>query len=428
MSKFQIIVTAIFVVCLLTGVALFATYKSSDTADTLPVITIWGTFPSSTFQSYVQAINNTRQTQLTVNYIQKDISNFDKDFIETLARGQGPDALLVPQEMVARHADKLVIIPSNVLTERDFKDTYISQAEIYWTNQGAAAIPFTIDPLVMYWNRDIFTNAGIAKPPVFWDEFSNLVEKINQKDVNSNIRRSAIALGEFNNISHAREILSTLFLQAGNPVTVRAEGIQSTLSSRSGGNKSSIPAVSFFAQFSNAQGKYYSWNRSLPTSKNWFLSGNLATYFGFASELSDIRLKNPNIDFDVAPLPQARGGKIRTTYGSMYGFSIVRTATDQLGTYNVFQILTAPESLSLLTSIVYLPPVRRDMLATGSTDPYLSIFYDSALISKSWLDTYPSKSSLIFQNMVESITSGRADVNQAVDTASDSIDLYLHSQ
>jgi ABC-type glycerol-3-phosphate transport system substrate-binding protein len=428
MSKFQIGVIAIFVICIGLGVALFANYKSSDQQDSIPVITIWGTFPASTFASYVQQINSSRETQFSVNYVQKALGSFDKDFIETLARGQGPDVILVPQEMVSKHADKLVPIPYNVLTERDFKNSYISEAELYLTSQGSLGIPLTIDPLVMYWNRDIFSNAGIAKVPVYWDEFTTAIGKINQKDTNSNIRRSTLALGEFNNVTHAREILSTLFMQAGNPVTARGEVIQSTLGDRAyAGTQSSTPAITFFTQFSNPQNKQYSWNRSLPSSKSWFLSGNLATYFGFASELRDIREKNPNIDFDVAPLPQARGGKNRVTYGSMYGFSIVRTATDQLGAFSVLQILTAPDSLALLSNLMYLPPVRRDMIATGSTDPYQVIFYDSALISKSWLDKDPSKSNLIFQNMIESITSGRVDVHTAVNTASDSLDLYLQT-
>ncbi len=429
MSKFQISVIGIFILCIILGVALFANYKSSNQDDGIPVITIWGTFPASTFATYVQQINSTRQTQFSVNYVQKSLSNFDNDFIQTLARGQGPDVILVPQDFVSKHTDKLVPIPYTILTERDFKNSYISEAELYLTSRGALAVPFTIDPLVMYWNRDIFNNVGIATPPIYWDEFASVIKKINQKDTNSNIRRSAIALGEFNNIDHAREILSALFLQAGNPITAQGEVIESTLGDRKyAGIQSSTPAVAFFTQFSNPQNSQYSWNRSLPSSKSWFLSGNLATYFGFASELFNLRDKNPNIDFDVAPLPQARTGKNRVTYGSMYGFSIVRTAVDQLGAYTVLQILTAPDSLALLSDLMYLPPVRRDMIATGSTDPYQVIFYNSALVSKNWLDKDPSKSSTIFQNMIESITSGRVDVRTAINTASDSLDLYLQSQ
>ncbi len=41
----------------------------------------------------------------------------------------------------------------------------------------------------------------------------------------------------------------------------------------------------------------------MPNSLDYFLSGRLGTYFGFASETPKIRFKNPNLDFDVAEIP-----------------------------------------------------------------------------------------------------------------------------
>lgn len=429
MSKFQVIVIGIFVVCIVAGVVLFATYKSKDATSALPTITIWGTFPSSTFSTFIQQLNNTRASALSVDYVEKSQASFDREFIEALARGQGPDVILIPQDMILRHADKITPIPYKVLSERDFKNTYIPQAELYMASAGSIAIPFTVDPLVMYWNRDMFSNAGIAEYPRFWDEFEDIAKRIDQKDVNSNIRRSAIAMGEFSNINHAREIIGTLLLQAGNSVTHFGDnGVESTLGDGAfNGTQSSTPAVNFFTQFSNPRHPEYSWNRSLPSSKNWFLSGSLATYFGFSSEIFDIRAKNPNLDFDVASIPQARKAKNRVTYGSMYGLSIVRTATNQSGIYSILQALTAPQALTLLNKISYLPPVRRDMIAAGSTDVYQSIFYNSALISRGWLDMSISRTSQIFQDMVESITSGRAETYNAIQTAHNELGLLLRS-
>jgi ABC-type glycerol-3-phosphate transport system substrate-binding protein len=435
MSKFQIILIGVFVVFIVTGVALFATFKNKDAGTALPPITIWGTFPSTMISGLVSKLNETRTTTLVVNYVEKSEDAFDTDFIEALARGEGPDAILIPQEHIVRHEDKLLPIPNTIITERDFKNTYIPQAELYLSpNREVLALPFTVDPLVMYWNRDIFTNAGIAKPPVFWDEFTNLTKKIDLKDVNSNIRRSAIAMGEFNNINNAREILGALLLQSGNPVTARGdassgERVVSTIGDgQFAGSKSSTPAVTFYTQFANPRDPLYSWNRGLPMSKSWFLSGSLATYFGFASELFDLRSKNPNIDYDVAELPQPRTGSYRATYGSMYGFSIVRTAKNPTAVYTILSALTAPDALTLLNKLSNLPPVRRDMIAAGSTDPYQAIFLDSALISRGWLDTNAEKTSKIFETMVESITSGRAEVYAAIQTAHEALELSLRGK
>ena len=431
MSKFQIILTSVFVLFIIIGVALFALYKGKSDDNSLPTITVWGTFPESLFTEYVSKLNISRPEPLNVNYIEIPSQSFDKTFIEALARGQGPDAILVEQDLLHKHEDKVMPIPYNVLTSREFQNTFIPQGELYLHQNGVLALPFILDPLVIYWNRDTFTNAGIAVFPKFWDEFSDVGVRINQKDVNSNIRRSSLSMGEFSNISHAREILGTLFLQSGNPITYRAPDdgkVYSSLGSRSyDGTGTSLPALEFFTKFSDPREPDYSWNRSLPNSKNFFLSGNLATYIGFAGEISDLREKNPNLDFDVSALPQARNGNVRATYGAMYGFSVVRSTVDANSTYTVLSELLSPASLTEMVKLSYLPPVRRDMIAGGSTDPYLSIFYDSALISRGWLDTNKAQSNIIFQNMVESVVSGRKSALQALQEGSEEYDLSLQN-
>ncbi len=428
MSKFQVILISIFVLCIVAGVVAFATFKGSSSSTELPAITVWGTFPSSLFDQYVSKLNVSRSQALKITYTQISEVSFDRTFIEALARGKGPDAILVSQDLLHKHEDKVIPIPYSVLPQRDFQNTFIQQAELYLTANGSIALPFIVDPLIMYWNRDTFTNAGIAKPPIFWDEFNNLNAKITLKDVNSNIRRSAIAMGEFNNISHAREILGTLFLQSGNPVTYRdsSNSVTSALGNNNFvGLTTSVPALNFFTQFSDPSNANYSWNRSLPISKSSFLSGNLATYFGFASEIKDLRTKNPNIDFDAAPLPQARQGKNRATYGMMYGFSIVRSTADANATFSVLNELLTPQALTEMIILSYLPPVRRDILSAGSNDAYMSIFYDSALISKGWLDTNKTESNKIFQQITESVTSGRRGATEALQNGSDEFDISL---
>ncbi|MDQ5893584.1 MAG: multiple sugar transport system substrate-binding protein [Patescibacteria group bacterium] len=429
MSKFQIILTSVFVLFIIIGVVLFATYKGDGGQAELPPITVWGTFPEPLLTKYITNLNITRPSPLKIEYTQISEANFDKAFIEALARGLGPDAILVSQDLLHKHEDKVVPIPYSVLSQRDFQNTFVTQAELYLHSSGVLALPFMLDPLVMYWNRDTFTNAGVAVFPKFWDEFSAIGQRINQKDVNSNIRKTVISLGEFNNLAHAREILGALFLQAGNPVTYRESDslvMASAIGSRGYvGLTSSLPALNFFTKFSDPRNADYSWNRALPNSKSFFLSGNLATYIGFASELVDIRQKNPNIDFDVAPLPQARGGQNRATFGTMYGFSIVRSSADANSAFAVLSELLTPSSLSEMVTMSYLPPVRRDMIASGSSDPYLSIFYDSALISKGWLDTNKSESYRIFKDIVESVTSGKKNASQALQDGSDEFDLSL---
>lgn len=424
MTKFQIITIAIFIVAIVAGVIAFATYKGGSSSQSLPTVTIWGTFPAEAFDQYVSKVNSNLAQGISVKYVQKNPENFSTDFVAALARNSGPDGILIPADMILPHEDKLALIPYSALPQRDFLDAYIQEAKIYLSSNGILAIPFTVDPLVMYWNRDMYNAAGLATYPKNWEDFTLLNKQITQKDQNGNIRKSAIAMGTFSNITNAREVLGSLLLQSNNPITtITAEGLPaSTL--KAAYRVSPAPSLQFFSQFADPANTNYSWNRAMPIDKSAFLSGMLATYFGMASELNDLRSKNPNLNFDVAPLPQVKSGGKVTAYARMYGFSITRASTNPNAVYQVIAILTTPANLANLSKTMYLPTVLNS-LDQSSDDPYITNFNRAVLTASNWLDVDPVKSRQILGAMVESFTSGQKTASQAIQDAGDQYDLLL---
>lgn len=410
----------------------FALYRGSNSNPNLPAITIWGTFPTNTFTQYVSTINSSLAQQITVNYVEKKPDTLSRDFVNALALGQGPDVLLITADMILPQQNKLTFIPYSALPQRTFMESYIDEADVYMSSDGLLAVPFTVDPLVMYWNRDTFNAAGIASYPKYWDEFTGtsqnmgLIQKLTSKDQNGNLRKTALAMGNFSNITNARELLGSLFLQKGNRVTVmNNQGfMQSTLKTSDSVNIS--PALKFFSDAVNPLSVNYSWNRGMQNDKTAFLSGTLATYFGFASELSDIRNKNQNLNFDVAPLPQSRTSSDKSAaYGKMYGFSLVRASQNLNTSYQVIAILTSPQNLATLSSDMYIPSVRNDIIAQGSSDPYITIFNQAALIAKTWLDIDPIQSRNLLSSMVDSVTSGQKTADQALQDTGAQYDIIL---
>lgn len=415
-SVFQIIIIALFVIFIIAGVAAFALYKGGSANASLPAITVWGTFPADTFNQFVTKVNSTLPNGIVVHYVEEDPRTFTQDLTNAVVRGTAPDAILITPDMILSQEDKLTLIPYSALAERTFLDSYIQEADVYLNASGILALPFTVDPLVMYWNRDTFSAAGVAKPPTTWDQVAALVPKFTVKDGNGNIRKSAVAMGTFANVDNARELLGSLFLQVGNPVTAATNaGLTSTVSVEASADPT--PAIQYFSQFVDPSAAAYSWNRSLPDSKSAFLSGNLAMYFGYASELADIRAKNPNLNFDVAPLPQLKSGGIKAAYGRMYGFSLVRTSPNINAAFEIISTLTEPQYLSMLSQTMYLPPVRTDLIAAGSSDPYITIFDQEALVARSWLDADPGESANILGSLIDSVTSGAKTTEQAIGDA-----------
>jgi len=431
MSNFQIGIIAVFVVLAVVGVLAFAGIGGiGGSKDEIGSIEIWGTISKNTVNELLDNINDVDDRFSGVKYVEKDAQTYYSEFVDALASGGGPDLFLLDHDEVVRNQDKIVEVPYKSFSERDFKNTFIEEGEIYLTSTGVLGLPFTVDPLVMYWNRNIFQNAGIANPPKFWDELFVLSPKITQRDSSSNIIRSFTALGEFDNVANAKDILSAFIMQSGNPIVASTErGLQSVLGEKFGfAEPPAEAAVRFYTEFSNPVKSVYSWNRSLPNSKQLFTAGDLAVYFGFASELPGIIRSNPNLNFDVSILPQLRDSDTRMTYGRMSAIAIPRSSKNPSAAFATALALTSAGSIASLSSISDLPPTRRDLLASEQTNAILSVFYNSAIISKAWLDPSSTDSSAIFKNMVESVTSGRANLSEAINTADAELNLLLNSR
>lgn len=426
MSTFKIVITGIFILSFIVGLALFAVSKNSSSLESANLV-IWGTVPVEVFDIAYKNSSLKSNKQIKVTYIKKEVDTFDTEFVEALSEGVGPDIVILRDDYVYKNRNKLFVIPYKNYTQREFMDTFIEAGEIFLSKEGVIALPFMVDPMVLYWNRDIFTNSQVSESLRYWDEVYGLIEKTTRRDSNANILQSTIAMGEWTNITNAKEILSNLLLQAGTPITTRnEERVLSVLNQRF--NYPTVPgqsAVNFYTQFSNPVASSYTWNRSLPTSFNMFLAGRLATYMGFASEIFSIQQKNPNLNFDVTYIPQIREASRKTVFGRLHVLAIVKQSKQIAGAFIALNGLTEISVIKELEKVTNLPPVRRDLLRQRPTDAFRIVFYDSALISKSWIDPDSLATENIFRDMIQNITSGRKKPSDALSVAETELSVLL---
>jgi ABC-type glycerol-3-phosphate transport system substrate-binding protein len=229
-------------------------------------------------------------------------------------------------------------------------------------------------------------------------------------------------------VSNAKDILTVLILQlGGNMVSMNSEGeYKSVLKDDFNLPKSpAYSALEFFTSFSNPAKVSYSWNRALPQSIDAFANGDLGIYIGRASEYVNIKNKNPNLNFSVDLLPQVANTRVYRTLGNIYGLAILKTSANPAGAYTVLSSLTSSQAYGFWASIFRIPSARRDVLGFPSDNAVMTVFNQSAIMSKGWLDPSDKETDFIFQEMVESYTTGRSGIDSAIDTASDRIDNLL---
>ena len=408
MNSFQTIVLGIFGVFIVAGLLAVALTKQRSGGAEVVSLTMWGSLEREAVDNALaRAVNS---DTLRVTYREISENSLDRELLEALASRKGPDIILLPLPLLSRYKDKLRLTPYGTYTERLFKDTFLQAADLFLSPQGIFAFPFSVDPLVMYYNRDFLDEVGVAEPPRFWDEFISLARDLTIRDEYGNISRSAVALGEYRNIYHAREILATLFMQGGIPVT--AGGASASRAALDKRGASSV--LDFYTEFANPLKPVYSWNRSLPSSREMFLSSRLGVYFGFGSEYADLRRANPNLDFDVASFPRPRDASVGITFGKLTGVAILRTARNLAAALQVALTLSSVKASSVYIAATRLPPVQRSLLSQKPTDAFGAVMYDAAIRARGFIDPNPQVSATAFRNMIESATGGRARSTEAV--------------
>ena len=431
-SSFQIILLCVFGAFAVAGILIFAFLVGSNTASTIGAVTVWGPFDDVAMQTIIRQLaeNDGRLRQVT--YVRKNPETFEQDLTNALASGTGPDLYVLRQDNAVIDAPKILAIPYVQFSQDQFQTLFVEAANPFMGSDGVLAVPLTVDPYLMYWNRDLLGSSGFSKPPVYWDEIFDMArtitdcQKINAGkttvvgcDETRSIKKATISFGEYRNVDHAKDIISLLMLQAGAKITTRDNTGSLTPALLAKSNSVAQPAesaVNFYTTFADPAKDSYSWNRSLPSSRADFGAGDLALYVGLASENALIRRLNPNLNYALAPIPQIRNLDTTSDGALVYGFAVPKTSKNPAGALTAAYLLASPTGSKAIATVLGQASARRDVLAqpTQGND---SLINRAAIIARTWEDPNPATTDVIFRDMIESITSGTAKINEALQRA-----------
>ncbi len=430
MRPFQIILLAVFGLSALIGLVLFAAYGGGSSGkNAVGKVTIWGTLPQDAMDQGISAITQKDKNFKSVTYKQVPAATFDAALAEALAASVGPDLIIITQEQLLTEVPKIATVPFTSITQRNFINTYVPESSLFLGSAGIYGIPFVIDPLVLYYNQATLSSAAIALPPSTWEAVLGVTGRLTKQTSSQTITKSAIALGQYRNITNARAILSLLLLQAGNPITHQGDlGFAASLvqgATRSFGATPAESAVNFYTQFANPTKTTYSWNASLPESRKSFLAGDTAMYLGFASERQKLADANPHLSFDMAPAPQAASATQRISYGNLYAFAFPKASVNSSGAYKVAIALSDSSVLVPVSTLLSMAPAKRALLTPPADDPYAAVYYPEALSAAGWLSPSLMTTDRIFTDMIDAITTGRQDVEEALLSAEQSLNAAL---
>lgn len=443
-TPFQIILLAVFGALGVSGVLIFAFVVGGGNTASVGQVTVWGTFDDARIQAVIRAAAETEDRLNGVTYVRKDATTYEADLVNALASGTGPDLFFLREDWALFDSAKTIHISPDEMSETQFRSTFLDAATPFLAADGAMGVPLVADPLLMYWNKDMFAAVGFTSPPALWNDFATLGPKLTEQADSGTLRKSAFALGEYENITNAKAILTLLILQAGGSVTVRDQGgrIQSGLAPQQGGtSQPALAALRFYTDFADPAKEQYSWNRSIPEARTAFAQGLVAVYFGYASESSLIKQANPNLNFAVAPVPQLRDASTPKNYARVYALAVPRTAKNPSGGKTVAYIFAAPAVSQGFATVLGMASALRGVVTASASAPAANtaqpgslqavlasapkstqdLVNSQASIALSWLDPDPQATAEIFRAMIGDTVSGALKAQDALSRADKSL-------
>lgn len=399
------------------GAFLFS--QSPKNAFTPASITIWGTLPKESMQEVIREYTKVYQ-ESRIAYVEKPAKDFESSLINALASGSGPDAWIADQELLTTHADKIRNFPSTFYAASTLKSEMVDLSyQLYAVRKAelptseVRALPLWVDPLVLFWNRDLFNAASIATAPATWEDFADTSTRLIRRDAQANISTSGAAFGRGGNVPEAYDIVTLLLLQRGGNMFNESGRVEfgNPADRASQGTSLTEDVVRYYTDFGNIGRSTYSWSASFTNPFDRFTAGRAGMMVNYLSRMSDITVANPHLRVNIAPVPQANDTPLTLAHIPAYAVAMQSKNATQAWHFGTY---LAGDGASLVGIPKGTAPARRALIAS-KTDPDYKDLLTSAALQSAWpRDTIPHITRDILSATLDAIANTKLTVSEGV--------------
>ncbi|HCU70822.1 MAG TPA: hypothetical protein DIC35_03685 [Candidatus Moranbacteria bacterium] len=461
MKNTKKIFLSLFLIVMLAGLSGCGCKQNTRTPYTIN-LEVWGLFDDEdAFRVIFENYGKINKKVGGITYRKMTPDSYQKELIDALASGQGPDIFLVHNNWIPSFSDKVYPAPMDIINEQRVRNEFVDVVADDFVSGGSVyALPLSVDSLGLYYNKDLFNDAGITSTPKNWEDFVSVARKLTKLDEQNQIIQSGAALGTSTNINRATDVLNLLMLQNNTEmVNPNSKEVRFDKFTNVDGNSFSPGenALNFYTQFAsrNSQLIPYTWNQRLHYSIDAFSEGTLGMMFNYSWQREVLDSKAPKLNYDVALVPQFPGRR-QVNFANYWGYTVIKNKTpdtkgmDPAVGSRVTNDMRAKEAWNLLVYLTtnpnpnavvgskqdaaktqetmdpaktYLertkkPAARRDLVEMQKTDAKYGVFAEGNLIAKSWYQIAPDSIESIFSQMITQINNGEVDIHSALQSAS----------
>lgn len=412
-----VVVLLIMFVLFRVGSSFFGNAKAENVT-----LTYWGLWEDDAVMKSVLTDFHREHPEITVNYVRKDIKQYRQSLVTQINNGTGPDVYRYHNSWTPVMQSILQPLSSEVVTPDQFKELYYPVIQRDLIRNGAIyGLPLGMDTIALFVNTELFQAAGVAVPQT-WNDFITVSKELTVKDSEGKIQTAGAALGTYDNIAHAPDIISVLMAQNGTNFSQFSSTLDNT-----------TQALEFYTQFAKGQGSV--WNETLDPSLIAFAKGNLAMYFGYSWDIFAIKELSPDLAFTTHAVPALPGRQY--TVASYWVEGVSSKSKHQKEAMLLMQYLAKKETAqkfyqeSAKTRLFGEPYARRDLAETLKSNTLIYPFVSQAetavstyFVSDTYDDGLNGPLNAYLGNAVRSMQ-GNSSGDSAVETLSQGVGQVL---
>jgi multiple sugar transport system substrate-binding protein len=380
----------------------------------------WRTEDDSTALEPVIAAYRKLHPHISIQPTTLRSEDYERELIKALAEDRGPDLFSLPNYQLRAWQAKLLPVPpsitvptqavdenKNIVTinrktagfsllalRNQFVEGAASEVVMYGPSasdpdeydERIFGLPISFDTMGLYYNKDLFLQAGLEKPPATWRDLQDMAAKLTVLGADKEIITSGAAIGGARNVRYSEDILALIMSQNGAQLADEngyAIFNQFTNDTRNREFTPGVQGLMFYQGFVNPGAYGYSWNELMPDSFDAFVAGKTAMYFGYPQDAKAIRASAPRLDFGIAPVPQVDMSKPRNI--ARYPVEVVSRKTKHPNeAWDFLTFLATREASEIWLNKTKRPSSLRSLISNQLTDPEIAPFAGQTLTGRSW--------------------------------------------
>ncbi len=263
--------------------------------------------------------------------------------------------------------DEDAIVPIEGIDTKVFYPAFMANSQ---TGGKTWGIPFQRSTIVLYWNKELFKEAGLDpnKAPANWNEMLQFAQKLTKKDASGKVIQYGVQIPSSGFPYWLFQAFTTendamLMNDAGNEVYFDKPGV--------------IEAAQFWLDLSKKYGAQPSGITEWGTTPRDFFEKKIAMMWTTTGNLTNVKA-NAKFDFGVAMLPANKRRGSPTGGGNFYIFK-KSSAAQQQAAFKFIKWITSPQRAAQWGIDTGYVAVRADAFETPVMKQYVAGFPAAAV-------------------------------------------------